>query len=144
MNNEIWKTIEGYEDYDVSNYGNIRSWKYTNSPRLLKPKSIGKGYLVVSLSKNAQIKQLSVHKLVGMAFINNPDNKPHINHIDEDIKNNHSDNLEWCTQQENIQKHFSLNHDITKCETCIKYQKHIANILKYPHKSDTNFATNIC
>jgi len=131
MNNEIWKTIDGYEDYDISNYGNVRSWKYTNPPRLLKPRPVGKkGYLIVSLSENTKVKQLSVHRLVGIAFINNPDNKPRINHIDENVANNHVDNLEWCTQQENIQKHFALNHDITKCKICINYRNHIAIMQK--------------
>ena len=131
MNNEIWKTIEGYEDYDVSNLGNVRSWKYTNSPRLLKPKAVGRGYLVVSLSQNKQIKQIWVHKLVGLAFINNPDKKPHINHKDENITNNKANNLEWCTQQENIQKHYSLHHDSIKCSICKKYNKHMFIVNKY-------------
>ena len=134
MDNEIWKTIEGYEDYDVSNYGNVRSWKYTNAPRLLKPKPSGeRGYLVVSLSQNTKIKQCTVHRLVGIAFIKNPDNKPRINHIDENVKNNHVDNLEWCTQQENIQKHYSLNHDPSKCGLCRKYHNHITAINNHPH-----------
>lgn len=59
------------------------------------------GYKVVSLAKNGKYKKHRVHRLVAIAFVENIDNKPHVNHLDEDRTNNNSDNLEWVTPLEN-------------------------------------------
>lgn len=94
---EIWRDVVGYEGvYEVSDYGRVRSkekyLKQTNS----------KGYKSVTLKKDENRRQYRVHRLVGFAFIPNPDNKPYINHIDGVKDNNKVENLEWCTQKENI------------------------------------------
>ena len=60
------------------------------------------GYLRVTLSKNGKNKHYRVHRLVAQAFIPNPDNKPQINHKDNDRKNNNVENLEWCTAIYNL------------------------------------------
>ena len=92
---EIWKDIPGYEGvYQVSNLGNVKSL-----PRMV---SNGKGYLCIELKdKNGKYHFCGVHRLVAVAFIENPDNKPQINHIDGNKKNNIVENLEWCTNGEN-------------------------------------------
>lgn len=59
-------------------------------------------YLIVSAMKNGRQKHLYVHRLLAKAFIPNPDNKPHINHIDGNPRNNDLDNLEWVTPKENV------------------------------------------
>jgi len=98
---EIWKDVKGYEGlYKVSNFGRVKSLKYGRE-RILKT---GKGsyYLTVSLYFDNKLKTAKVHRLVAMAFIENPDNKPFVNHLDEDKYNNNVNNLEWVTHKENM------------------------------------------
>jgi hypothetical protein len=103
---EIWKDIVGYEGlYQVSNFGQVKSLNYnhTGEEKILKPGKNNKGYLFVNLCKNGKVKHFLIHRLVATMFIENFLNKPYINHIDCNPKNNNVDNLEWVTQQENIQ-----------------------------------------
>lgn len=96
---EIWKDIEGYEGvYQVSNLGRVNSL-YTN--RILNGDKVGGRYLRVVLCKNNIKSKKLIHRLVAQAFIPNPENKPQVNHIDEDKTNNRADNLEWVTRKEN-------------------------------------------
>lgn len=90
---EIWKDIPGYEGfYQASSFGNIRS-RY----RVLKPQQCTNGYLFVCLSVRGKVSQHRVHRLVAMTFIDNPNNYPEVNHIDEDKTNNNISNLEWIS-----------------------------------------------
>ena len=102
---EVWKDIEGYEGkYQISNKGNVKSLNYRNSGRSqnLVPKVNNAGRLWVELASNGKTKPMLIHRLVAMAFIPNPNNYPQINHKDENVKNNHAGNLEWCTGDYNI------------------------------------------
>ena len=98
---EEWKTIENYEDYQVSNFGRVKSLK-DEEERILKQSTNKYGYQQVKLSKNRKPKTLYVHRLVAMAFIDNPNNYEQVNHKDENKCNNHVDNLEWCNRKYNI------------------------------------------
>ena len=99
---EIWKDIEGYEGlYQVSNLGRVKS-KHRVSERILKPSINSRGYMLVILSKNGEYKSGKVHRLVAQSFIPNTENKPQVNHIDENKTNNMASNLEWVTVKENI------------------------------------------
>lgn len=94
---ETFKQVQGFENYLVSNYGRILN---LDTGRILKPRSI-MGYQGVTLYKNGKEKQVFVHRLVAQEFIPNPENKPQVNHIDENKQNNHLSNLEWATAKQN-------------------------------------------
>jgi len=91
------KRIKGYEDYAVTEDGNIISYK-ENTPLVLSPcKDLG-GYYSVQLCKNGNIKRRLIHRLVAESFIKNPNNLPEINHKDGDKSNNSKNNLEWSNR----------------------------------------------
>lgn len=101
---EIWKDIEGYEGrYQISNLGNVKSLNYGGHgyAKDLVPKVNNCGRLWVELFCNGSKRQCLIHRLVGEAFIPNPNDYPQINHKDENPKNNVVENLEWCTQAYN-------------------------------------------
>ena len=93
---EIWKCVNGYEEYLVSNYGNIKSRKYGKEKMLSFTKDKD-GYYKVKLYKNKKCKVAYIHRLVAETFIDNPNNYNVVNHIDENKQNNNVKNLEWCS-----------------------------------------------
>ncbi|MEC1155035.1 NUMOD4 domain-containing protein [Cytobacillus horneckiae] len=114
---EIWQDIAGYEGlYQVSNKGRVKSLLRKNigsdgrnrtfKEKILKPISDRKGYFQVGLCKNGKAKMFLIHRLVSVAFIPNPNNKPEVNHKDGDKINNYASNLEWNTSRENIKHAF--------------------------------------
>ena len=82
---EIFKYIDGYLNYEVSNFGRVRNIK---SGRFLKPRTSRDGYHVVNLYQNGKMKTETIHRLVAQEFIENPDNKKCIDHIDRNKTNN--------------------------------------------------------
>lgn len=94
---EIWKIIDEFPNYQISNLGNIKNSK----GKILKPHANKKGYLYVCLSKKCKLHNCQIHRLVAKAFIENPLNKPCVNHIDFNPSNNHLENLQWVTHSEN-------------------------------------------
>ena len=111
---EQWKPIEGFEGYyEISNQGRIRSvdrrcrTHSTEAGRrvkgqLMKPTDNGNGYLVIHLKKNGKRISRYIHRLVAEAFLEMPTGSNVVDHIDYNKKNNAVDNLQWCTQKENI------------------------------------------
>lgn len=121
LQQEIWKSVVGYEGlYEVSNFGRVKSLP---RPKLgpcgridltrIKIMRLSRGsrspYLKVTLKKEGRCKTLKVHRMVAAAYLPNPENKPLVNHKDSDPSFNHVDNLEWCTQQENIDHCWKYN-----------------------------------
>lgn len=113
---EKWRAVIGYEGlYEVSNLGNIRSVdKVSRMPcngeratkvvkgKLLKPYESGNGYFKIALVKDGKSRKHFVHRIVADAFLQNPGNCSVVNHIDFNRRNNKVDNLEWCSQRENL------------------------------------------
>ncbi len=95
---ETFVKIEGFEKYEVSNLGKVRNIK---SGRVLKPYLTKKGYLRHPLHGHDKRKHLYLHRIIATAFIDNPEGKPCVNHIDENKLNNDLSNLEWCSVREN-------------------------------------------
>ena len=143
---EIWKTAvydgEVYEGlYQVSNWGRILSLNYRNTgkSKLRKPVDNGDGYFQVQLCKNGEYKNCLVHRLIAETFLENPENKPQVNHKDEDKTNNfvflnedgsvdkEKSNLEWSTPKENS-NHGTRNERVSKTLTNGKLSKKVLQL----------------
>ena len=103
---EIWKTIAEAPNYEISTKGNVRN---KTSKRMLKPQAFGAtGYKQVSLKikETNKYQKRYIHRLVAQTFIDNPENKREVNHINGDKLDNRLSNLEWVTSSENqIKRH---------------------------------------
>ena len=128
---EEWKDIPNYEGlYQISNLGNIKRKK---DNYIFKKNKNNGGYRIVTLTKNKIEKNVSVHRLVAQAFIPNPNNLPQINHIDGNKMNNNVNNLEWCTQSENMKHAYINNLEVQKGKKIIQYDIDM-NIIKIWNK----------
>lgn len=96
------KDIKNYEGlYAVTSCGKV--WSYRRK-KFLEPRKSNNGYLRVALSKNGEIKQCAIHRLVAEAYIPNPDNLSEVDHIDNDKTHNYLNNLQWITHKDNCRK----------------------------------------
>jgi hypothetical protein len=125
MEGEVWKDIKGYEGlYQVSNMGRVKSLeRFVNSPmlkdgrkkiesKILKQFNNQQGYLKVHLYKESISKQLLVHRLVAIAYIDNPINKPTVDHLNTIRNDNRVCNLKWATFSEQSKENPITNRKI--------------------------------
>lgn len=104
LRNETWKDIHEYEGlYQVSSLGNVRRIRPDGCFHILC-NCIGKdNYYIIKLCKENKPHTFYVHRLVAEEFIENPHDYPQVNHIDGDKHNNCVNNLEWCTNKQNLE-----------------------------------------
>ena len=112
---EVWKKINGYEDYLVSNLGRVKSVKFGKERIINLSLNKPNGYYKVSLSMNGISACKTIHRLVAEAFLPNPNDYEDINHKDENKLNNfvwvnedgtidiEKSNLEWCSHRKNME-----------------------------------------
>jgi hypothetical protein len=107
---ERWLPIAGYEGlYEVSDMGNVRSIpRPSTAGGLLKQTHSHGGYMKVCLSKGNHVRTCAVHRLVASAFVDNPNHKPEVNHLNGDKSDNRAANLDWCTRSENEAHAFAV------------------------------------
>lgn len=148
---EKWKPISGYEKfYKVSNFGRVKSLKRIiklgqgrirkMNDKILKLHMVPKGYLQVALFKYGEKKIFSVHRLVGTYFLENPYNKPEVNHKIGIKHDNRFLKLEWVTKSENekdaYDKGLKTGNIGEKCPTSILTEKNVLEILLSPLKNE--------
>lgn len=124
---EVWEDVIGYEQkYKVSNLGNVKSLNYRGHgyEKNLKQRINNKGYVWYLLSKNKRTYPVLAHRLVAMAFIDNPENLPEVNHKDENPLNNSVENLEWCNSSYNVNYSLNLHPDRRKREKIRSSEKY--------------------
>lgn len=133
---ELWKDIEGYEGlYQISTLGRV---KRVTTGRILKGGKNTSGYIQISLYKQGVRDVKRIHRLVAESFIPNTENKPEVNHINEDKTNNRVDNLTWSTRKENI-NHGTRNERVSKAKSIP-----IVAINIITGESKEFYGTNIC
>lgn len=134
------KDITGYEGlYAVTSCGKV--WSYGRK-KYLSPHIVNSGYEQVILSKNGKTKPYRVHQLVAMTYIPNPENKPCVNHLDENKLNNALNNLEWVTHKENINHGTCIERIVAKLEKpvlCVELNKVFSSVHQAGREMRANY-----
>lgn len=158
---EVWRDIKGYEGlYQVSNLGRVKSigryikhWRgglLFRKEKIMTPRINRYGYHQISLSKEGRFKTFTIHQLVAITFIPNPDNFTCVNHKDECKTNNVYTNLEWCDHKynsnygtRNIRIKNSETNNIKKSKPVIQYSLSGDFIEEYKSINDAHRITGI-
>jgi hypothetical protein len=148
---EVWRTIEDFSNYQISSIGRVKSkarWvpmpncngKRFWPERIMKSRKDKNGYSIIHLSNNGKGKTLKIHRLIAQAFICNLENKPCVNHLDGNVKNNNVENLEWSTVLENTQHAVRTGLFDIKGEKCFKAKLKNEDVLKIRELLEENVA----
>ena len=143
-----WKDIKGYENlYKISNLGEVKSLpRKTTKGGIIKPNRTT-SYQRICLVKNGFIKSYSIHRLVALAFIPNPQSKPYVNHKNGIRSDNRAINLEWVTPSENnlhaFRNNLSQSHKGSKHPLAKLTEKEVLNIRKLANKYSQQYIAKI-
>ena len=129
---EDFVVIPNFPDYYINRNGDVLSKIKYKEGRLLKPNLNNCGYYYVCLYKDKKRKQMKIHRLLALTFLDNPNNFNCVDHIDRDKTNNKLENLRWVTHMTNCQNrkrqknnkigHKNINLDVNKRNNTELYQ----------------------
>ena len=142
INNECWRNISGYLNYQISNVGRVRK---ADTGRILKPCIEKNGYYRINLCKDTVRKHYLIHRLVAHEFIENIDNKNIVDHIDHDLSNNTTINLRWTSNSENQMNRSKQQNTSSKYKgVCfsVQHNKWLARIMLDGKRKHLGFFTN--
>lgn len=162
---EVWKDFPLDSIYQLSNYGRLKvkervmviPTKRSDKPYTahfkpkIKKQQLGEHYYTSTIRLNGKGKTMTIHRMVCMAFHDNPHNYPEINHKDENKLNNRADNLEWCTRLYNVRfgtgiKRMSvkMKNRVDQSKTVYQFDFNGKFIAKYPSVSEAARQVNVC
>jgi hypothetical protein len=151
MSVEIFKDVIGFNRYTISNLGNVFDKKLN---RNLIP-YINGGYYCLALCNDNNIQKImSIHRLIALQFIDNPNNYPCVDHIDQNKLNNNIENLRWCTHSQNEMNKNKMITNTTgfkgvskrknnKFETQIRYENTLYHIGTFNDALTAGYAYNV-
>jgi hypothetical protein len=141
--NERWKEIDNYNGlYQISDYGRVKSL-FKGKPIILKQTKSSE-YLFVNLyDKNGNKKPVAIHRLVGIAFIPNPNNLPVVMHLDDNKHNNNYTNLMWGTYGDNILDAYNKGLNKRRC-VIIATSKDGSDVKEYSSITEASQDLNVC
>jgi D-Tyr-tRNAtyr deacylase len=116
---ENWKSINGYENYEISDHGNIKN---ITTHKMLSPSIRSSGYYFIEVYDNKIRRTKAIHRLVAEAFLDNHDNKRCVDHIDRNKLNNHISNLRYASDSEN-QMNKSIQSNNTSGVIGVRFNK---------------------
>ena len=116
------KEIKNYKGYFVDEEGNVYSNKSGEIKKMHPYKSATAPYLNIDLFQNGRKHKKQIHRLVGEAFIPNPENKPEIHHKDNNPENNNVSNLQWVTRKENLKYSYETASPVRNFRQCTLFK----------------------
>lgn len=147
---EVWKNIEGWDGYQVSDQGRFKSFKQSSEGKILTPHLTRKGYLQVHLRDKNKNKSLQCHRLVLLTFNPIPNaNMMEVNHKNENKQDNRLVNLEWTTHLENVQYGTGIKRRIeaqSKKILCVELNEVFDSVKDASEKMNVNYGnlTSCC
>ncbi len=152
INNECWRNVSGYLNYQISNVGRVRN-SFTGL--ILKQHLRKNNYYQISLYKDKKSKSFYTHRLVAQEFIDNPEERPFVDHINRDTKHNCMDNLRWVSISQNnmnstksmncssIYKGVSFDKSKNKWKAYIQIGGNLKNLGRYENERDAALRYNV-